>query len=137
MLKLPWAKGPAPAPRTADGEVYVMISKLELRSFRHVLPFLMASTAIRRQAVGSAGGVGHALAVEPTKKVFWTQSAWVDRKALMEFNSASPHKQIVEKYRPHMAGSVFSFFNTTVSTGLDWPEVHSRLAQEAAQRGEG
>lgn len=144
MLKLSWAKGPA-ANQQAEagdggaggGQVLVMVSKLELRSALHVLPFLMSSLAIRRQTIKSGGGVGHALAVEPGKKVFWTQSAWVDRKALQAFNVAEPHAGIVARFKPRMKGSVFSFFNVdaAAATGaIDWDEVRERLARAAAER---
>lgn len=142
MLKLSWAPGPA-ADRRADaagnGQVLVMVSKLELRSALHVVPFLLSSLAIRRQTIRSAGGVGHALAVEPGRKVFWTQSAWTDRKALQAFNTAEPHAGIVARFKPRMKGSVFSFFTADGpgASALDWGEVQERLDRAEAGRTSG
>jgi heme-degrading monooxygenase HmoA len=131
----PWT--PADDAVTA-GPVLVMGSRLELRSFRDVAGFLRAALAIRKQVRKSPGAIGVSLVAQPTRKTFWTLSAWRDRAALDAFVRARPHVDVMARYRPRMAGSGFEFWDVEAAelprarsnAAALWAEARARLAAD-------
>ncbi|OIV36842.1 hypothetical protein BIV57_14135 [Mangrovactinospora gilvigrisea] len=108
-----------------------MVSRLEVKRLRDVLPFLRDSLRIRRQAAAAPGGLGHALAAAPLRRTFWTQSVWADRAAVETFAAARPHRDIVRGSRPRMADSRFVFLvrpASEVRQGLPWDKVREMTA---------
>ena len=108
MPTLPWAPGRAAAQPT--GAVVVLASRLELRSFWPIVGFLRAATAVRRQVRASPGALGVSLIAQPTRKTFWTLSAWVDQTALDAFVGKTPHRAVMTHYGPDLASSTFATF---------------------------
>jgi hypothetical protein len=105
MPTLPWTAPKSPQP--ADGPVTVMASRLELSRLRDVPSFLAAALRIRRQMLGSPGALGLSLIARPLHRTFWTLSAWQDEAALSAVVGRQPHRQIMQHFRPRMAGSAF------------------------------
>lgn len=126
MPTLPWTT-PRP-PRPEDGPVTVMASRLELRRLRDVPSFLTAALGIRRQMLGSPGALGVSLIARPLHRTFWTLSAWQDQAALSAAVGREPHRQLMKRFRPRMAGSSFVTW-TAPATGLPipWPDALHRL----------
>jgi len=120
MLTLPWAPGRAAAQPT--GAVVVLASRLELRSFWPILGFLRAAISVRRQVLDSPGALGVSLVAEPTRKTFWTLSAWVDQTALDAFVGKAPHHAVMTHYGPDLASSAFATFTIRPS---EVPARHS------------
>jgi hypothetical protein len=118
MPTLPWTT-PKP-PRPGDGPVTVMASRLELRRLRDVPSFLAAALRIRRQMLGSPGALGVSLIARPMHRTFWTLSAWQDQAALSAAVGREPHRQIMRRLRPRMAGSSFVTW-TARATALPIP----------------
>ncbi len=125
MPELPWKAGSS-AP--GEGAVVVMASRLELKSLRDVPAFLSAAMKIRKQMLAAPGCLGVSLIAQPLAKTFWTLSEWQDRAALDGTVPAEPHKSIMKRFRPKMAGSKFVFWDATASAGKpDWAEARRRL----------
>ena len=108
MPTLPWAPGTAAAQPT--GPVVVLGSRLELRSFWPIIGFVRAAMSVRSQVRRSPGALGVSLIAEPTRKTFWTLSAWVDQAALNAFVGKPPHRAVMAHYRSDMASSSFATF---------------------------
>ena len=108
MFTLPWSPGRAAAQPT--GTAVVFASRLELRSLWPIVGFVRAAIAVRNQVRASPGALGVSLVAEPTRKTFWTLSAWVDQTALDAFVGKPPHRAVMTHYRPDMASSTFATF---------------------------
>lgn len=127
MPTLPWTAPKSLPP--GGGPVTVMASRLELHRLRDVPPFLAAALRIRRQMLGSPGTLGLSLIARPLHRTFWTLSAWKDPAALSAAVGCRPHRQIMTRFRPRMAGAAFVTW-TTPGTALpiSWDEALRRLS---------
>jgi hypothetical protein len=126
MPTLPWT-APASVP-AREGPVTVMASRLELRHLHDVPSFLAAAMRIRRQMLSSPGALGLSLIAKPLQRTFWTLSAWQDQEALNGAVGREPHRQLMKRFRPRMAGS--SFVTWTEESGalpIGWDEALDRL----------
>ncbi|MDX1892192.1 hypothetical protein [Mycolicibacterium sp. 050158] len=135
MPTLPWTAAKAGVPRGTD--VIVMASRFDLRSWRDVLPFLLAAFRIRRQMLNSTGAVGVSLIARPTQRTFYTLSAWQDRDALDAAVGRRPHVETMTRFGPRMAGSRFASWTAPASTGVPptWAEAYDRLRHEEGLHG--
>jgi hypothetical protein len=126
MPTLPWTAPKSLPP--GDGPVSVMASRLELRRLRDVPSFLAAALRIRRQMLGSPGALGVSLIASPLHRTFWTLSAWQDQAALRAATGREPHRQIMNRFRPRMAGSSFvTWAAPATALPIAWDEALRRL----------
>ena len=126
MPTIPWTAPKPPPP--ADGTVVVMASRLELARLRDVPSFLVAALRIRRQMLRSPGALGLSLIARPSRRAFWTLSAWQDRAALEATVGREPHRQIMKHFRPRMAGSRFVTWSApATAVPITWDEAMRRL----------
>ncbi len=131
MPTLPWTTGEAPA---EGADAVVLGSRLELRAYRDVPRFLVAAMKVRRQVQASPGALGVSLIAQPTRKTFWTLSAWADQGSLDAFVGASPHTEIMKRFRDRLAHAGFTSWPEGQSV---LPKAHSNakaLWSEAKQR---
>jgi hypothetical protein len=135
MPTLTWTV-PKSAPPT-DGPVTVMASRLELSRLRDVPSFLTAALRIRRQMLSSPGALGLSLIARPLHRTFWTLSAWQDQKALGTAVGREPHRQLMNRFRPRMAGSSFVTW-TAPATALPiaWDDALHRLEKPDTVHGQ-
>ena len=128
MPTLPWTTPNTPRP---DSQVLVMASRLEVRSLKDVPRFFLKSLAAWKQVKSAPGAVGASLIAQPLKGVFWTLSAWEDRKSLYAYAKAEPHYTIMTSLRAVTKVSVFTFWDTTAEQlPVTWPEAKHRLAEQ-------
>src|SRR5580658_1008679 len=134
MPTLAWSTPKSPP--SGDGPVTVMASRLELRRLRDVPSFLAAALRIRRQMLGSPGMLGMSLIARPTRRTFWTLSAWQDQASLSAAVGRHPHREIMKRFRPRMAGSSFVTW-TAPATALpvSWDEARRHLQNSDAVHG--
>jgi hypothetical protein len=105
-----------------------MASRLELRQLRDVPPFLTAALRIRRQMLGSPGALGVSLIARPLHRTFWTLSAWQDQAALSAAVGREPHRQLMKRFRPRMAGSAFiTWAVQPAALPIGWADALRRL----------
>ncbi|MGA4841851.1 DUF3291 domain-containing protein [Streptomyces sp. G45] len=130
MPTLPWMS-PSEAPSSATA--FVMASRLEVRSLRHVPRFLWKSYAAWQQLRSAPGAFGGSLEAQLTKGVFYTLSAWQDRDALYAYARAEPHKSIMTGLRPTMRDSVFTYWEVPAQElPISWTDAKQRLEQQAS-----
>ena len=126
MPTLPWITPKPPPPH--DGPVTVMASRLELRRLRDVPSFLAAALRIRRQMLGSPGILGVSLIARPARRTFWTLSAWQDQASLSAAAGGHPHREIMKRFRPRMAGSSFVTWTAPAAAlPIGWDDALRRL----------
>lgn len=129
MPTLPWTDVAEPA----AADVLVMASRLEVRSLRHVPGFLLASLALRRQALGSPGALGVSLKADLLARTFWTVSAWTGEEAIRAYSAAEPHGSTMRAKRQVVRDSVFVFWKAPATDlPVSWNEARSRIAARQA-----
>jgi hypothetical protein len=101
-----------------------MASRLPLTSYRHVPGFLQDTLRVRRQLAHADGLVAYALNAKLIRKTFWTFSVWADQASLDTFAASEPHRNIIQRLRPHTGDSRFNFSIVAGSNlPTDWKEM--------------
>ncbi|MEU1418883.1 DUF3291 domain-containing protein [Kitasatospora sp. NPDC005751] len=132
MPTIPWI---TPHPATPGTQAVVMASRFEVHSLGDVPRFLLKSYAVWRQIQSAPGALGASLIARPTKRTFYTLSAWESQQALQDFARAEPHRSIMTGLRSTMRESVFTYWQAPVEQlPVGWPEAHRRLAEQQVTR---
>ncbi len=132
MPAVPWRQRAQPH---ADQRYLIMASRLPLHSYTTIPKFLGMTWAVARQLEHSDGLIGYSLLAQPTKKTFWTLSAWQDRPSLQAFVRALPHVRIMTTLRPHMEPTRFTTWDAPGSSlPINWPDAIEHL-NSAPSRG--
>ena len=134
MPALPWR---AKTPVSPDQEYLAIATYLPLQSYRAIPRFLRLTSSVARQLERTRGLVGYSLLAQPTRKRFWTLSAWTDRDSLDAFVREVPHLNVMEKLRPHMGPTRFRAWTVLGSAvPISWDEAIERLVgSDAPSRG--
>ncbi|MEX5261593.1 DoxX family protein [Kocuria sp. CPCC 205263] len=131
---LPRAHGPAAAMHEeAPTAGIVLISRLRLRSARHVPGFLLASLRLRRALRQAPGALWLDLAAQPLTATFWTWSGWTDEDAMRRYTGSALHAHVMRTYRPHLQESTFRTL-PAAQAPTTWPEVRGMLDATTAER---
>ncbi|MBD0323492.1 MAG: DUF3291 domain-containing protein [Aldersonia sp.] len=86
------------------------------------------TAAIARQLEHSEGLIGYSLLAQPTKKTFWTLSAWTNQQALHAFVRTMPHMKIMKALRPYMEPTRFTTWEALGSAlPIRWPDAIEHL----------
>ena len=111
-----------------DGRPYFSAATyLPVRSWRFVLPFLLLSGRIERQAKQTPGLVAYGLRAEPRRGRFWTMSCWTSRETAGAFVKEEPHATAVRRFA-NWAGDGAAFVEwESRQTEIDWDEAFRRL----------
>ena len=91
MLTIPWATSTT----IPEGSALRQVSRLELTRLRDVPGFLVAALRLRSVVMGTPGAIGVSLRAEPTRRTFWTLSAWQDKDALDAFTRSDYHRSVI------------------------------------------
>ena len=128
-MDMPWKKI---TPVSPNGEYLVLLTYLPLKKRRMIPRFFWSTFAIQKQLAGSAGILGYALRAKPLERNFWTMSAWLDEKSLMDFALRIPHSQVMKALAPHMGPTKFTRWKVAGSDfPLRWDVAIARAKQEA------
>jgi hypothetical protein len=123
---LPRAYGPAGAVHEVPGAGIVVVSRLRLRSARHVPGFLLASLRLRRALRQAPGALWLDLAAQPLTATFWTWSGWTDEDAMRRYTRSALHAHVMRTYRPRLQESTFCSLPAGQAPAR-WPEVRELL----------
>ncbi|KOX45677.1 hypothetical protein ADL09_22210 [Streptomyces sp. NRRL F-7442] len=109
-----------------------MASRFEVRTLKDVPRFFLRSLAAWRQVRTAPGAYGASLIAQPSRRVFYTLSAWHDRDTLYAYAKSEPHRGIVTSLRSTMRDSTFTFWEVDVATlPITWDDAKRRLAEQA------
>ena len=127
-MDMPWK---SIAPINAKGEYLALLTYLPLKRHRTIPRFFWSTFAIQKELAGSSGILGYALRAKLLQKDFWTMSAWLDEKSLMEFALRIPHSQVMRALAPHMGPTKFTRWKVSGSeVPLRWNVAMQRAKQE-------
>ena len=128
-MDMPWKKM---APVSSNAEYLALLTYLPLKRHRSVPRFLWSTFAIQKQLAASAGILGYALRAKPLDRDFWTLSAWLDEKSLMDFAVRIPHSRVMKALAPLMGSTRFIRWRIAGSdVPLRWDVEIERAKQEA------
>src|SRR5512132_670938 len=74
----------------------VSVTRLRVRSLKYLLPFLLASHRVGRQARASAGFMGGKLLLD-RRWTFWTLTGWTNDASMRTFRSSGVHAEVMPK----------------------------------------
>lgn len=126
-MDMPWKDI---APIDSSKEYLALLTYLPLKKHRTIARFFWSTFAIQKQLADSAGILGYALRAKPLQKDFWTMSAWLDEKSLMDFILRIPHSQVMRDLAPHMGPTKFTRWKVSGSDlPLRWDVAMQRAKQ--------
>jgi len=125
-MDMPWEEI---APIDANKEYLALLTYLPLNKHRTIPRLLWSMFAIQKQLADSTGIIGYALRAKPFQKDFWTISAWLDERSLMDFALRIPHSEVMKALTPHMGPTKFTRWKVAASQlplGWDFAMEHAK-----------
>jgi hypothetical protein len=120
----PWIKFATP---DTDREYFALLSYLPLIKCRAIPAFLKFTFKIQKQLGATPGIIGYSLRAKPLSCNFWTLSAWIGEKQLLDFVAKIPHGQAMKTMMPHMGPTKFTKWKVLGSAlPLRWEEAMER-----------
>ena len=113
-----------------EGKEYVaLLSVLPLTSYWMMPQFMQFTFATQRQLKNSGGLIGYSLFAQLLRRRFFTLSVWEDQQALMDFVEGSPHRDIMQKLKPHMEKTKFVQWKVRAAEiPIQWEDALKRAA---------
>ena len=112
----------------SDRDYLALLSYLLLRSYRKIPSFFRYTFKIERQLRASAGLIGYALQADLLSREFSTLSVWDGDAALTDFVQHAPHSTVMEKLRPHMGPTKFTYWQINgAAIPPTWQEARGRM----------
>ena len=109
------------------GSIIVSVTRLRVRSFRFVLPFIWYALRSTLQAKGSPGNIG--VRLRKTKRVaFWTLTLWESDSAMRAFRVAAPHRDAMRKLPYWCDEASYAHWNQDNPVMPSWKEAAEKLS---------
>jgi len=107
--------------------VLVSVTRLRVRSFRFVLPFIWYALRSTLQAKGSPGNIR--VRLRKTKRfAFWTLTLWESDSAMRAFRVAAPHRDAMRKLPYWCDEASYANWNQDDSVMPSWKEAAEKLS---------
>ncbi|HXZ81258.1 MAG TPA: DUF3291 domain-containing protein [Terriglobales bacterium] len=104
----------------------VSITRLRVRSWRYLLPFVFYALRAYRQAKNSQGNLAVSLLRE-ADRTFWTRTVWTTDSAMKDFMLAGAHRQVMRKLLEWCDEAALIHWDQESDREPDWDEAHQRL----------
>ncbi len=106
----------------------VSVTRLRLRSVVYLLPFIIASRRIARQAENSPGNLG--IELRKTRRLaFWTLTRWQNRETMASFRGSGPHRRAMPKLKRWCDQAAVASWESGDEAFPDWNQAQQRLAE--------
>jgi uncharacterized protein DUF3291 len=104
----------------------VSITRLRVRSWRYLVPFLVYAFRSARQARQSQGNVATSL-LRDSDSTFWTRTVWATESAMKDFMLAGAHRQAMRKLLEWCDEASLVHWEQEDEREPDWTEAHQKL----------
>ena len=104
----------------------VSITRLRVRSWRYLLPFIFYALRASRQAKNAEGNIAVSL-LRDTQNTYWTRTLWTTEAAMRAFMLAGPHGQVMRRLLDWCDEAALVRWEQESPQEPDWPEAHRRL----------
>jgi hypothetical protein len=108
---------------------FLSITRLRVRSWVYVPPFVWQSIQSARQAECAPGFLGGCLLRE-AKNIFWTMTAWQDSDAMNSYRTAGFHRRVMPKLLDWCDEASVVHWNQENADLPCWIEAHRRMVSE-------
>jgi hypothetical protein len=107
----------------------VSITRLRVRSWRFLLPFMYYALRSSQQAKKARGNLEVSL-LRDAKNAFWTRTVWNSEDDMKSFMLAGPHRVAMRKLLEWCDEASLVHWTQESTRPPDWPEAHRRLTSE-------
>lgn len=106
----------------------VSVTRLRLRSVVYLLPFIIASRRITRQAKNAPGNLG--IELRKTRGLaFWTLTLWESRESMDSFRASGAHRSAMPKLKHWCDQAAVASWEPPGNELPDWNEAQQNLAE--------
>ena len=106
--------------------VLASVTRLRLRSARHLLGFFRHAARSLKAARGAAGNLG--AEVRRTKRLaFWTLTVWESEEAMRAYVKAPPHREAMAKLAGWCDEAAYTRWRHEGETPPDWDDAARHL----------
>ncbi len=107
----------------------VSITRLRVRSVRHLPAFLWYAFRSGRQAAKAEGNIA-ARVMNDRNRTFWTATVWTTDAAMKNFMMAGPHRDAMRKLLEWCDEAALGHWDQEIEQPPAWPEAFRRLRNE-------
>ena len=107
----------------------VSVTRLRVRSWRYLLPFIFFAARSSRQAKGASGNLGVSL-LRDANLAFWTCTLWTTEEAMKSFMLSGPHRQAMPRLLDWCDEAALVHWTQPETHLPDWQEAHRRIQTE-------
>lgn len=107
----------------------VSVTRLRVRSWRYMLPFVFFALRSSRQAKVAEGNL-HVALLRDAQSTFWTRTVWTTETAMKSFMLSEPHRQVMPRLLDWCDEAAVVHWVQDTDQRPDWYEAHDRLQQE-------
>ncbi len=109
--------------------VVVSITRLRVRSWRYLLPFILFALRSAWQARTAEGNLAVSL-LKDSNKAFWTCTVWRTEEAMKTFMLSGPHRQAMPRLLDWCDEAALVHWAQENDQKPGWYEAHRRLRQQ-------
>ena len=103
-------------------------TRLQLRSVRYLIPFIIQVVRVKSQIKKSPGCVG--IELRKTKGItFWTKTLWENKRSLTAFSQSGAHKKAIPKLKIWCDEAVHAHWEFDSTTMPTWSEAENALVK--------
>ena len=107
----------------------VSITRLRVRSWRFVLPFIVYALRASSQAKNAQGNLGMSLLRE-AHNTYWTRTVWTTEAAMRAFMVAGPHGKVMRRLLEWCDEAALVHWQQETDQQPHWHDAHRRLQVE-------
>jgi heme-degrading monooxygenase HmoA len=111
------------------GVPVVSITRLRVRSWRYVLPFIVFAFRVARQAKTAEGNLAVSL-LRDARNTYWTRTVWTTECAMKTFMLAGPHRKAMRWLSEWCDEAAVVHWQQANDQQPDWSDAHRRLQME-------
>lgn len=107
----------------------VSITRLRVRSWRYLVPFMFFAVRSSRQAKKADGNLAVSL-LGDANNVYWTRTLWRTEEAMKSFMLSGAHRQVMRHLLDWCDEAAVVHWVQESDQEPDWQEAYRRMQQE-------
>ena len=107
----------------------VSITRLRVRSWRFMLPFLIRAWRSAQEAKSAEGNLAVALLRQP-HRTYWTRTVWTSEETMKAYMLAGTHRQVMRRLQDWCDEGAVAHWTQESTQPPDWPEVQRRMQSD-------
>jgi hypothetical protein len=107
----------------------VSVTRLRVRSWRYLVPFIFFALRSSRQAKRAEGNLSVSL-LRDANRAFWTRTVWTTESAMKSFMLAGAHGQAMRQLLEWCDEAALVHWTQESDMEPDWQEAYRRLQKD-------